>query len=157
MPEPRHGRVSGFKGETNSTEREISAGWPRQIGPNPRDCIGNVWILNSRGPWPIPLKYALEKSLGTGNNLPEERNFWSMTEDVVLLKLREVFRDVFDVDSIVLRDDLTAKDVKGWDSIANIRLMLSVEQEFGFRFAAGEISELRNLGELVQAIVRHGG
>jgi acyl carrier protein len=80
-----------------------------------------------------------------------------VTKDAVLSKLPEIFRDVFDDDSIVLRDSLTARDLKGWDSIANIRLMLSIEQEFGFRFAVGEISELRNLGELVEAIIRHVG
>lgn len=77
--------------------------------------------------------------------------------DIVISKLNEIFRDVFDDDSIVLRDDLTARHVKGWDSIANIRLMLSIEREFGFRFATGEISELRNVGELVHAILRRVG
>jgi acyl carrier protein len=80
-----------------------------------------------------------------------------MTNDLVFLKLTEIFRDVFDDDSLVFHDGLAARDVHGWDSIANIRLMLSIEQEFGFRFAAGEISALRNFGELVGAIISRVG
>jgi acyl carrier protein len=76
----------------------------------------------------------------------------STDEAAVLTKVTEIFRDVFDDDSIVLRDDMTARDVPGWDSLANVRLMLSIEQAWGFQFSLTEISELRNVGDLLIAI-----
>ncbi|HVJ53694.1 MAG TPA: acyl carrier protein [Aliidongia sp.] len=75
-----------------------------------------------------------------------------MDQNTLMGKLTEIFRDVFDDDDITLRGDMTAKDVEGWDSVAHIRLMLSIEQKFGFRFEVEEISELRNVGELAAAI-----
>ena len=48
-----------------------------------------------------------------------------------------IFHDVFDDNSIVLGDETSARTVRGWDSVANIRLMLSIEDEFGFKFEAG--------------------
>jgi acyl carrier protein len=66
--------------------------------------------------------------------------------------LLQVFHDVFDDDSIVLRPDLTAGDVDGWDSLAHVRLLLTVERKFGIKFNAVEAGKLKNVGELMQLI-----
>jgi acyl carrier protein len=75
-----------------------------------------------------------------------------MEEASLIPKLTGIFHDVFDDDTIVLRDDTTARDVAGWDSVANIRLMVSIEEAFGFQFDTAEISEMRNVGDLIAAI-----
>jgi acyl carrier protein len=66
--------------------------------------------------------------------------------------LTQVFHDVFDDDSIVLRPDLTASDVDGWDSLAHVRLLLTVERKFGIKFNAVEAGKLKNVGELIELI-----
>ncbi len=66
--------------------------------------------------------------------------------------LVQVFHDVFDDDSIVLRPDLTAGDVDGWDSLAHVRLLLTVERKFGIKFNAVEAGKLKNVGELIHLI-----
>ena len=77
-----------------------------------------------------------------------------MDKNDVTAKLKGVFSDVFDNDEIKLHDEMTARDIDGWDSISNIRLMLSVEDAFGFTFDAGEISEQRNVGQLIDTILK---
>jgi acyl carrier protein len=77
-----------------------------------------------------------------------------MTRDSLRAKLMPIFHDVFDDDSIVLRDETSAHTVRGWDSVANIRLLLSIEDEFGFKFEMGEYSEFRNVGDLLSGIER---
>ena len=47
-----------------------------------------------------------------------------MTRDEVVQKLQEIFRDVFDDDSIVLFDKMTSNDVEDWDSLSHINLCL---------------------------------
>jgi acyl carrier protein len=44
--------------------------------------------------------------------------------------------------------------VPGWDSLANVELMVEVEQSFGIRFRTGEVAGLKNVGELVSLIAR---
>lgn len=66
--------------------------------------------------------------------------------------LTQVFHDVFDDDSIALRPDLTAADVDGWDSLAHVRLLLTVERKFGIKFNAIEAGKLKNVGELAELI-----
>ncbi len=43
-------------------------------------------------------------------------------------KLQDVFRSVFDDDSIVLARDTTAQDIEAWDSVQHVTLMLEAEE-----------------------------
>ena len=36
--------------------------------------------------------------------------------------LGEIFRELFDDDSLILQPDMTACDVDGWDSLAHVRI-----------------------------------
>lgn len=67
-------------------------------------------------------------------------------------QLSKIMRDVFDDESVTARAELTAKDVDGWDSLAHIRLMLSVEKTFKVKFSAAQINNLKNVGELAALI-----
>ncbi len=67
---------------------------------------------------------------------------------VILNKLIEVFHDVVS-DDVDLTRATTASDVAEWDSIAHVRLILSVERAFKVKFTASEISRLANIGDLV--------
>ncbi len=68
-------------------------------------------------------------------------------------RLQEVFRTVFDDDSLVLTPETTAADVPGWDSFAHINLMFSIEQAFGVQFAGNQLASFKNVGELEQFLV----
>jgi len=63
-------------------------------------------------------------------------------------RLTAIFRDIFDDESLVLRDDLTAEDVENWDSLTHINLIVAIEKEFRIRFTTAEVSGLKNVGEL---------
>lgn len=67
-------------------------------------------------------------------------------------RLNEVFRDVFDDDSITVSEDTTANDIEDWDSLNHITLIDAVESEFGVRFTMGEVSGMKNVGEMAQII-----
>jgi len=67
-------------------------------------------------------------------------------------RLQQVFRDIFDDDSLTLGDQMVAGDVDGWDSLAHIHLILAVEKEFGVKFSTLEVMRLKNVGEFVALI-----
>lgn len=71
----------------------------------------------------------------------------------IYAELTKILRDVFDSDTLVATPELTAPQVEGWDSLGNVRLFLTIEGAFGVRFSAGEMSSIKNVGELVAAIV----
>jgi acyl carrier protein len=75
-------------------------------------------------------------------------------EDTIITGLTSVFREVFDDDELVLKPELTANDVDGWDSLAHIRLILSVQKKFGVKFSPVEMNRLKNVGDLI-ALTQH--
>ena len=71
-------------------------------------------------------------------------------------RLTEVFRDVFDDDSIVITADTTADDIEDWDSIEHITLIGAVEDEFSMKFKMGEVSGMNNVGVMMKIIAARG-
>ena len=71
----------------------------------------------------------------------------------IIEKLLPIFQNVFDDDELIITSLTTAKDISGWDSLAHIRLIVAIEKSFRLRFSANEISELENVGEMVNLIV----
>ena len=65
-----------------------------------------------------------------------------------LEKLTEIFRILFNNNTLTLNDDMVATDVPGWDSFNHINLMISIEEEFGIKFTYEEVAKMQNVGEL---------
>lgn len=63
-----------------------------------------------------------------------------------------VFREILDLDDLVLTPQMTARDVEGWDSLNHILLVVAVEQRFGIKFSTGEIDGLENVGQFIDLI-----
>lgn len=66
--------------------------------------------------------------------------------------LQNVFREVLDLDDLVLTDEMTAKDVDEWDSLAHIQLILNIEREFKVKFKTTEVFALKNVGEMIELL-----
>ncbi len=75
-----------------------------------------------------------------------------MTEAEITGKLTDIFRDVFDDDSIVLRGDMTADDIPEWDSMTHVTLVVAAERTFKIKFRTAEIEELHDVGDFVHLI-----
>lgn len=67
-------------------------------------------------------------------------------------RLNSVFRDVFDDDAITVTASTTANDIEDWDSLNHITLIDAVESEFNIRFTMGEVSGMKNVGEMAEII-----
>ncbi len=79
-----------------------------------------------------------------------------MTRDEVYDRLNEIFRDVFDDDSITVSDSTTSADIEEWDSLEHINLVVAVEEEFGFKFQMGQVVSMKDVGEMVDIIMENG-
>jgi acyl carrier protein len=67
-------------------------------------------------------------------------------------KLSVIFRDVFEDETLIAKPGLTAGDIAGWDSLTNLRLVLTVQKAFGVKFTAHEITSLDNVGDLAALV-----
>jgi acyl carrier protein len=73
----------------------------------------------------------------------------------ILNDLNKIFRSYFNNDKINLVEKSTAKDVKGWDSLAQISLIVLIEKKFKMKFSVREISKLENVGGMVNLIKKN--
>ena len=72
-------------------------------------------------------------------------------------RMNTVFRRVFDDNNILLLDEMTARDIKEWDSLNHISLIIEIEEEFGLTFTVDDISDLKNVGEMIALVERKVG
>ena len=75
-----------------------------------------------------------------------------MERTEIIEKLTAVFHEVFNDDTIVLRDDMTAKDVERWDSLTHMLMITKVEETFGIKFKLKELNKLKMVGDLINTI-----
>ncbi len=71
-----------------------------------------------------------------------------------LSELQSLFREVFQLDDLVITRGTTAHDIEAWDSLIHVTLMMEVETRFGIRFTTAEIAYLKSVGDLVDLIAK---
>ena len=75
-----------------------------------------------------------------------------MTEQEILAAVQDIFRDNFDDDTLEITRATCADDIEDWDSLEHITLISAVEREFRRKFKMGEISSMKNVGEMASII-----
>lgn len=80
-----------------------------------------------------------------------------MTREAVYERLNAVFQDVFDDEEITVNDATTSADIEDWDSLEHINLVAAVEKEFGIKFTMGQVVTMKNVGEMVDIILKSIG
>ena len=75
-----------------------------------------------------------------------------MNKNELFEKLNEIFRDVFDDESITVTETTTAADIEDWDSLTHIMLLSAIEDEFDIRFDMKAVQGLKNVGAMADLI-----
>ena len=78
-----------------------------------------------------------------------------MERNEVLKKITEIARDVFDNEEVEIAEETTAADIEEWDSLSHLSLVSDIEGEFGIKFTLAEISGVKNVGKLIDALINH--
>lgn len=72
-----------------------------------------------------------------------------------IIKLRHIFRDVFDDDSMIISESTMREEIEDWDSVAHIKLVLALEEDFGIRLSMEEVSAINSVSAFLTAIQQH--
>ncbi|MBF0875666.1 acyl carrier protein [Gluconobacter cerevisiae] len=76
-----------------------------------------------------------------------------MNRNDVVEQITKIFQDVFDDPNLTLKDDTTAQDVPGWDSVAMINIIVAIEEHFNIRLKTREIDGLKSVGDLYETVL----
>lgn len=77
-----------------------------------------------------------------------------MERTEIFEKVNEICRDVFEDEDLVVTNATTAEDVDAWDSLTHLGLICEIEKAYKIKFTMGEIQGFKNVGELVDTIIK---
>ena len=71
-------------------------------------------------------------------------------------RLQNVFQEVFDDEDLEVTDDVSSKTLANWDSFAQVKLVVGLEEEFDVKFTTDEVATLSSVGQLKSALRAKG-
>ncbi len=72
-----------------------------------------------------------------------------MNREEIFDKVQDIFRDIFDDQDLTVEDTTNASNIDDWDSLNQVNLIVAFEKEFKVKFNFQEVSQLKNVGEMV--------
>ena len=72
-----------------------------------------------------------------------------------LEKLKKIFCEVFSVDETALNSEFNKDNVEGWDSVRQLSLTASVEDEFDIMLDAEDILEFTSYDNAKQVLAKY--
>ena len=75
----------------------------------------------------------------------------------ILKKLHPIFWKVFGNKNIKLKYTSSSKTISRWDSLAQINLIVETEKLFKVKFSVIELSSLKNVGKMIDLIIKKNG
>jgi acyl carrier protein len=71
-------------------------------------------------------------------------------------RLAILFQTIFQIDGDKFSPDLRPEDLRLWDSVGHMNLVMALEQRFGVRFEADEITEMTSAGRILEILKTKG-
>ena len=75
-----------------------------------------------------------------------------MKREEIFKKVSIIFQEVLEDDNIIISEDQGAEDIDEWDSLIHIMLVVETEKAFQLKFLSSEISNWKNIGDMITAI-----
>jgi acyl carrier protein len=75
-----------------------------------------------------------------------------MERNEIAEKVRKILASVLKHEKFEMKDELTATEVEGWDSLSHITIISEIEEEFKIKFKLKELNKLKNIGSLIEIV-----
>jgi acyl carrier protein len=69
-------------------------------------------------------------------------------------QIKEAVAEVFGVSPDEVTSEASRETIGGWDSVAHLRLILTIEDSYGFQFPTSEIPRLTSVALIQEAVQR---
>ena len=78
-----------------------------------------------------------------------------MAREQLVAEVQELAREVFEKPNLVICDTMSAADVDTWTSLNFMKFLTAVEDKYGFKFKMMELLQLRSMGAVIDATLKH--
>lgn len=78
-----------------------------------------------------------------------------MSREGLKVEIEAIAREIFGKPELVITDAMSAADVDTWTSLSFMQFLTAIEDKYGFKFKMMELLQLRNMGAVIDATLRH--
>jgi len=71
-------------------------------------------------------------------------------------RIQALFREVFDDEDLAINNDTSQSNLEGWASFHQVKLVISVEEEFSIKLSIEEAIGLVSVGKLKEVLIAKG-
>lgn len=75
-----------------------------------------------------------------------------MEKQEVIDKIRNILVTILKHENFEMKDELSAAEVDGWDSLTHMIIITEIEKVFQIKFKLKELNRVSNLGGLIELI-----
>ena len=75
-----------------------------------------------------------------------------MTNDAILEKVRNIVAEVSEVEVARVSLQSSPDNLEEWDSLAQVNIVLSLEQEFGHQFSPDQIDSMVSVEKILEVL-----
>ena len=80
-----------------------------------------------------------------------------MNREELKVEIESIAREVFLKPNLEVNDALSAVDVDTWTSLSFMQFLTAIENKYGFKFKMSELLQMRNIGAVIDATLKHIG
>lgn len=78
-----------------------------------------------------------------------------MIREDLFKEIQEIAREIFGKPELAITDAMNAADVDTWTSLSFMQFLTAIEDKYGFKFKMMELLQLRNMGAVIDATLKH--
>lgn len=78
-----------------------------------------------------------------------------MNREQIFNEIQTLAREIFQKPELQITDALTAADLDTWTSLTFMQLLTAIEDKYNFKFKMMELLQLRSMGAVVDATLKH--
>lgn len=78
-----------------------------------------------------------------------------MNREELKNEIQDIAQEIFAKPELVITDTMGAADVDTWTSLAFMQFLTAIEDKYGFKFKMMELLQLRNMGAVIDATLKH--
>ncbi|PIA77515.1 acyl carrier protein [Gaetbulibacter sp. 4G1] len=75
-----------------------------------------------------------------------------MNREEILEKVTAAFSNILEHNNFQLKDETTADDVDGWESITHMMIISEIEKTFSIKFKLMDLMNMNSVGDLLNTI-----
>ncbi|MBB1530231.1 MAG: acyl carrier protein [Prevotella sp.] len=77
-----------------------------------------------------------------------------MKKEEILQQLSLIFEQVLKRSNLKIDYNMSAEDIDEWDSLTNMTIISEIEKKWGVHFKLRDIVRMKNIGDMIDVIIK---